>query len=118
MLRYMELEKKKKRRIEVWCVKKIIRTYDNKNVNIFSVGYIIYIISKIIIHKIFCDIIILKYTYSYFTTLLGNKYILTLSPFFLVSFVSYTYNIYYFFLNILYMYDIIRLYYDSYTSNF
>ena len=118
MLRYMELEKKKKRRIEVWFVKKIIRTYDNKNVNIFSVGYIIYIISKIIIHKIFCDIIILKYTYSYFTTLLGNKYILTLSPFFLVSFVSYTYNIYYFFLNILYMYDIIRLYYDSYTSNF
>ena len=32
----MELEKKKKRRIEVWCVKKVIRSvYDKKNVNNF-----------------------------------------------------------------------------------
>lgn len=37
MLRYMELKKKKKkRRIEMWCVKKIIRSvYDKKNVNNF-----------------------------------------------------------------------------------
>ena len=32
----MELQKKKKRHIEVWCVKKIIRSvYDKKNVNNF-----------------------------------------------------------------------------------